>query len=119
MHLARTKADEKACKDEADWRMRSARGESEEYTYPVHGHAVGERLWMVNEMVSVSGAFLDIERDMLISRVVYKADDAGQITEITVTSPEAFDEQPVKDRRRNRKGGKKVPCAPFRNPRRR
>lgn len=103
VHLARSKADEDACKDEADWRSRTARGASEEISYRVHGHTAAGRLWTVNEMVAVSDAFQDIERDMLISRVTFRYDDGGAETEITVTSPEAFDKQPVKGRRNNRK----------------
>lgn len=107
VHLARSKADAKASSDEADWRMRTSRGDSEEITYRVHGYSVDGRLWMVNEIVPVSDAFQDVERDMLISRVTYHYDENGEETEIAVTSPEAFDKDPVKGRRKNLKSKKK------------
>jgi prophage tail gpP-like protein len=109
VHLAKSKADEQACADEADWRMRTKRGESEELTYRVHGYSVLGRLWRVNQIVPVDDAFLDVHRDMLISRVTYRYDDGGRDTEIAVTSPEAFDKQPVKGRRKNLKGRTRMP----------
>lgn len=108
VHLARSKADDKGCKDEADWRMRTKRGESEEISYRVHGYKANGRLWRVNEMVEVSDSFQDVFRDMLISRVTFlQQEDSGCETEIAVTSPEAFDNKPVKGRRKNLKGRKK------------
>ncbi|CAB4327463.1 hypothetical protein BCH_02868 [Brucella sp. 191011898] len=45
---------------------------------------------------------------MLISRVTFlQQEDSGCETEIAVTSPEAFDNKPVKGRRKNVKGRKK------------
>lgn len=107
VHLARTKGNKKDCECEAEWRSRSARGQSEEINYTVAGFKANDQLWRVNEMVYVSDSFQMVERDMLISRVSFKEDDSGQITELTVTSPEAFDNKPVKDRRRNKKSKKK------------
>ena len=107
VHLARTKGNKKDCCCEAEWRSRSARGQSEEISYSVAGFKANNQLWRVNEMVYVSDAFQMVERDMLVSRVSFSEDDSGQVTELTVTSPEAFDNKPVKDRRRNKKGKKK------------
>lgn len=107
VHLARTKGNKKDCCCEAEWRSRSARGQSEEISYTVAGFKANDRLWRVNEMVYVSDSFQMVERDMLISGVSFSEDESGQITELTVTSPEAFDNKPVKDRRRNKKGKKK------------
>jgi len=127
VHLARTKGKAEDCQREADWRSRTARGKSEEISYTVWGfragvnemsegqqEAVGAqsptgnvkngRLWRVNEMVYVSDAYQLIERDMLISKVEFRESNEGRITELTITSPEAFDAEPVKDRRKNKKG---------------
>lgn len=101
VHLARTQTDEKSVKDEADWRMRTARAACEEATYRIHGFSVGGRPWRVNEMTYVSDAFQGIERDMLISRVVFRSSEDGEETEITVTSPEAFDKGGAGSRRAN------------------
>ena len=106
VHLARSKADNLSASDEADWRMRTARAESEEVTHTVRGFDVGGKLWQVNQMAAVSDAYLDIERDMLISKVAYREDDAGRLTELSIISPEAFDKGPTGNRRRNKSGKK-------------
>lgn len=108
VHLARSKADGAAAQDEADWRMRTSRAEGEQFTYTVRGHSANGQLWTVNQMVPVSDAFLGIERDLLISRISYREDPVGEITELTCQSPEAFDKAPSGDRRANKKSKSKL-----------
>ncbi|MBB3947209.1 prophage tail gpP-like protein [Rhizobium skierniewicense] len=103
VHLARSKADTTSAQDEADWRSRTARAESEEMTYTVKGFIANGQLWTVNQLTYVSDAFQDVERDMLISRTRFAEDSAGRITELSVVSPEAFDKGPVGNRRKNQK----------------
>jgi len=108
VHLARTKGKKDDCQREAEWRSRTARGKAEELSYKVWGFKAGlnekseGRLWRVNEMVYVSDSYQLVERDMLISRVEFVESDEGRITELTITSPETFDAEPVKDRRKNK-----------------
>lgn len=104
VHLAATKGDVKTCQQEADWRSRSSRGSSEEMRYTVAGHMANGRAWKVNELVFVSDAFQSLEHDMLISGVSFRESDEGKITELTLISPEAYDNRPVKGRRKNKKG---------------
>lgn len=100
--LARTKASEEELADEADWRMRTRRAECEEATYRVKGFGADGRLWRVNELASVSDTYLDIERDMLISRVTFREDDGPtRETELAVSSPEAFAKGEVGSARTN------------------
>ncbi len=113
VHMARTKADQTSAQDEADWRMRTARAESEELTYKVRGFDVGGNLWRVNEIAYVSDAFQDIERDMLVTRVSCRSDEQGNFTELGVMSPEAFDAKPVGKRRNNAKRKKKGASGPL------
>ena len=109
VHLARSQPDDQSVKDEADWRMRTARAAAEEANYRVHGFSVAGRVWRVNEMTYVSDAFQGIERDMLVSKVVFRvSEDDGEETEITVTSPEAFDKGKVGGRRKNLKSKSKT-----------
>jgi prophage tail gpP-like protein len=91
VHLARSKADGQSAQDEADWRMRTARGESEELTYSVNNHSANGSLWRVNEITTVCDAFQKVNRDMLISNVAFREDESGRETELKVVSPEAFD----------------------------
>ncbi len=102
VHLARSKADNVSAQDEADWRMRTTRAEGEQFTHTVKGHVVNGQLWTVNQLVAVSDAFLGVYRDLLISRVTYREDEAGVVTELGIESPEAFDKAPVGDRRTNK-----------------
>lgn len=88
--------------------MRTARGESEEFTLTVKGHTVNDKLWTVNQLVEVSDAYLDVYRDLLISRVGWIEDYSGCVTDITVCSPDAFDAEPVGNRRTNRKSKKQT-----------
>lgn len=113
VHLARTKGDKEACKREAHWRSRAARGQSEEMHYTVAGFQANGRLWRVNEMAFVSDTYQAIERDMLICGVTFRESDQGRITELAIISPEAFDNRPVKGRRKNKKGKKKGPDGPV------
>jgi prophage tail gpP-like protein len=108
VHLARSKADAKAASDEADWRNRTARAKAEEYTHTVKGHTVDGALWMVNQMVTVSDDWLEVYRDLLISKVKFAEDQSGMTTEITTCSPEAFDTEATGKRRKNKRGKKKA-----------
>ncbi len=102
VHLARTQPDDQSVKDEADWRMRTARAEAEEQNYVMRGHSANGRAWRVNEMAPVADRYLGVFRDLLISRVTFRAGEGEpDETELTVTSPEAFDKQPVGSRRTN------------------
>mgnify|MGYP005806346197 CR=1 FL=1 len=103
VHLARSKAANVPAQDEADWRMRTARGESEEFSYTVRGHGEQGRIWRINELTNVADNYLQVFRDMLISHVTFREDESGRETDLTVTSPEAFDKDPVGSRRTNKK----------------
>ncbi len=104
VHLARSKADATSAQDEADWRSRTARGQSDDLTHTVKGFEVNGTLWTVNQLVHVSDPFQDRERDQLISNTRYVEDSSGAVTEITVCSPDAFDTGEVGNRRTNQRG---------------
>ncbi|MBB4956239.1 prophage tail gpP-like protein [Agrobacterium vitis] len=103
VHLARSKADATAAKDEADWRNRTSRAEAEEYTHSVQGHGVDGVLWMVNQLVTVSDTWLEVYRDLLISKVKFSESGSGATTQITSCSPEAFDTEDTGNRRTNKR----------------
>lgn len=108
VYLARSKADNVSAQDEADWFNRTARAEGEEFTHTVKGHEANGQLWTVNQIASVADAFLDVDRDLLISRVAYREDSAGIATDLTYQSPEAFDKEPVGNRRTNKSSKSKA-----------
>lgn len=101
VHLARSKAETASAQEEADWRMRTKRGESEEHRYTVRGHSANGRMWRINELAAVEDEYLGVNRDMLISKVEFRQDSDGAETDLTVISPEAFDKVAVGARRTN------------------
>ncbi|PCI04653.1 MAG: Mu P family protein [Hyphomicrobiales bacterium] len=108
VHLTKSQPSKQGAQDEADFRSRAARANGEEVTVTVHSYSVNGILWKVNQLPNVNDAFQGINRDMLISRIAYRyAEDEGEITEMTVMSPEAFDKKSVGNRRKNSKRGKK------------
>ncbi|WP_084174660.1 phage baseplate assembly protein [Afifella pfennigii] len=108
VHLAKTQPDEVSATDEADWRMRTARAEAEDLQTRVHDFRANGALWKVNQLAFVSDRYQGIERDLLISRTVYRYDEKGAETELTLSSPEAFDARPIGGRRTNKRSGGKA-----------
>jgi len=101
VHLTKSQPDQQSAKDEADFRSRTARANGEEVTITVHHYGENGKLWNVNQRPHVDDAFQGLNRAMLISRIAYRYDEEGEITEMNVTSPEAFDKKPVSNRRKN------------------
>jgi len=106
VHLTKSQPGKQSAEDEADFRSRTARANSEENDITVHGYGAGGKLWQVNQKPYVDDAFQGINRQMLISRVTYLYDENGEVTEMTLKSPEAFDKKPVGNRRKNSKKSK-------------
>jgi len=101
VHLSKAQPDDVSAHDEADWRMRTARAESEELQTTVWGYGVDGRPWRVNQLAFVDDAFQGIARDMVIARTDKSYDEDGRLTALTLNSPEAFDKAPVAGRRSN------------------
>jgi len=104
VHMAKSQPDDQSADDEADWRMRTARSEAEELTTSVWGYSVKGKPWQVNQMPMVKDSFTGIFRKMVIGRTAKRYDDGGRTTDLTLNSPEAFDNEPVGNRRTNLKG---------------
>ena len=103
VHLAKSQPSKQAAQDEADFRSNTARANGEEVTVTVKDYGIGGKLWKVNQLPHVNDAFQGINRDMLISRISYRCDEGGEISEMTVKSPEAFDKKKTGNRRKNAK----------------
>jgi len=89
--LAEESSDAKACKDRATWErnVRAARGSRITYTVAGWKHAGG--LWLPNHMVPVKDALMGVDRELLITQVVYILENKKYTTEITVTDRSAYD----------------------------
>lgn len=69
--------------------VRAARGFRADYT--VRGWRAGSRLWTPNTLVPVRDHWLGLDGDYLISAATYRLDDrGGQITELTLSLPDAY-----------------------------
>ncbi len=85
---------------QAEWALRVARGMGETLNYTVQDWRAGaaNALWLANQIVAVSDAYLDINRDMLISGVKYRMSEAGITTVLRIAGRTAFDriDEPAK-----------------------
>lgn len=109
--LGRTQLTDDGAQQQAEWMERTSRGRAEKLDYEVKGYRNEDgALWRPNEISAVSDAFQGVERDMLIAGITYRYDEnSGEATSLRITSPEAYDTEPVGNRRTNRqKSGKKA-----------
>lgn len=102
--LARSQLTAEGAQTQADWMSRTAKGRSEELRHRVKGYHDEEgNLWRPNTLSAVNDDYQDVHRDMLIAGVRYLyGEDGGEESELRLTSPEAYDTEPVAGRRTNR-----------------
>lgn len=82
----------------AAWEASTRAAKAQRATLSVQGwRTPGGELWRPNQRVGVTSPFLLIEGTMLITEVSLAKDDAGTVTDITVTPPEAWSLLPVSD----------------------
>jgi prophage tail gpP-like protein len=80
----------------ANWESTTRMGKALTTTYQVRGwrQANGD-LWRHNTLVRVKDPVLEIEGDMLISKVTYSLSEQGSITTLQVAPPHTFDANPT------------------------
>lgn len=78
--------------DRANWEVRVAAGKSRRVRYTVPGwRGRNGALWRPNTRVQVQDAYLDLDRELLISNVTYSLGlDGGTLTEIQVAPVDAY-----------------------------
>lgn len=78
-------------KQRAEWEssVRTGRGNRVSVTVQGWQHAGG--LWLPNTLVRLRSPLISIDADFLISACAYTLDDAGTVTDLTLTLPEAFE----------------------------
>ena len=94
--LTRTQSGGATAQQQAEWRVRVARGLSEELLYTVLDWRSGGRLWRPNTIVRVSDPYAGIDDEMLISRVAMRIGPDGPNpntpqTDIAVVGRTAYD----------------------------
>lgn len=93
--------------DRANWEVRIAAGKSRRVRYTVPGWRGREgALWRPNTRVKVQDAYLDLDRELLISNVTYSLGlDGGTLTEIQVAPVDAYALIPEQAKRGGRESG--------------
>ena len=77
--------------DRADHEVRVAAGKSRRVRYTVPGwRGSSGNLWLPNTKVWVEDAFLELERELLISNVVFSLTEQGTVTELQVAPLDAY-----------------------------
>lgn len=76
----------------AAWERNLRAGRSRRITYTVQGHrSSAGRVWPVNELVTVQDPLLDCNEALILAAVTLRYDDAGEVAELELARPEAFD----------------------------
>lgn len=97
--IAEDQADGATLKRRALWEANVRAGRSAQLTVLVHGWSYldGARraLWQPNTLVRVRDPWLRCDADLLVKGVSFTLDDAGTLTELALTLPQAFDLIPM------------------------
>lgn len=103
--MARTEATATGASTQAQWAMRVARARSESLEHTVSGWTMSDgQPWRLNVLAGVIDAYAGIAADRLIAGVRFTyGDGQAEQTTLRLVSPEAYDLEPVADRRVNRK----------------
>jgi prophage tail gpP-like protein len=95
--VAEKQADDAAAAQRADWEMRRRVGQSLKATITVNGWRQEDgKLWATNDLVWVEAPWLALSHELIIGEVTHSFDDGGEITELSLTLPDAFLPDPSK-----------------------
>jgi prophage tail gpP-like protein len=79
------------CTQRAKWEGAIRRGKSRKLLITVNGWTQdGSTLWGINKLVAVQSVLLGVGDTLMISQCQFRLDENGEITILTVTSPEAY-----------------------------
>lgn len=93
--VAEDQGDAATFKKRAEWERGVRAGRAAQLNYTVNGFRHADDLWRPNYLVRVRDPMLGIEDDMLIVGVRFTDDDQGQLTQLALTYPTAFDLIPM------------------------
>lgn len=106
--IAESQLTQAGMQQRANWEMRYAFGRATLADFQVPGWRQPDgTLWVINQMVSVDYAPLQLDADMLIAGISYRYGDQGMVTGITIGPPEGYTPDPgeVRLRKRGKKHG--------------
>jgi prophage tail gpP-like protein len=93
--VAEAAGGEAMARQRARWEVRRRAGRGTVADVRVAGwRQAGGRLWRAGEQVSVRAPYLHLDRTMVVGRVVYRLDDRGSSTTLSLSLPGAFDPEP-------------------------
>jgi len=104
VRLTRSQSGMSTTQVQADWALRVAKGQGEKIVYPLLGWRAGpaNALWRTNARVTVTDAYADIDKPMLIAGVRFMMSERGQMTELRVAGITAYDRINEAEKRRHR-----------------
>lgn len=76
---------------QANWMARVHRARGDQVNVSLKGWRWGGSLWRPNELVQLTDRFQDVARDYLIGGVSLTFDESGEIAELRLVGPEAYD----------------------------
>lgn len=84
-------ADAGTCQKRADHEQRIRAAKAGEIRYKVAGwRQQNGQLWQVNQTVAIKDAIMQVNKELLISEIIYTLDEGGMICEMVCISAEAF-----------------------------
>jgi prophage tail gpP-like protein len=105
--IAETQSDDAKAAKRADWEMRRRIAKAIKATITVNGWRQEDgRLWATNEMVWCDAPWLGLERELIIAETTFSYDDQGELTELSLTLPDAFLPDPKRKGKKEKKDAK-------------
>jgi prophage tail gpP-like protein len=114
VRLTRSQSGMSTTQEQAEWALRVARGQGDQLTYNLLSWRAGpsQALWRVNQVVTVTDPYVDIDKPMLVAGVKFSLDDKSQKTELRIVGVTAYDRineaQKRRQRTTSRSTGKKL-----------
>lgn len=92
MIIAEGQANIQDCTQRAQWEGAIRRGKSQKLVITVNGWSQrpNTSLWGINKLVAIQSILLGVSDSLLISQCEFKLDENGELTLLTLTSPEAY-----------------------------
>lgn len=105
--IAEQQASLVSARDRAQWEANFRAARARKATYTVRGWRSESGLWRPNQIVRVHDEWIAIATELLISGVTFRLDDgSGELADLEVVLPEAYDLVPLPARGKKSKAGK-------------
>lgn len=89
--ISEAEVDRQAAADRAAWERNTRSGKSQRLIYTVRGWLDGDEPWAPNRIVHVKDRRYGVDDDLLLVTATFTKGDRGELTDLTLTHPSAFD----------------------------